>query len=511
MKGMLTMTQIKNIRNLYKFKGKNLNYITKHTGHNYRTVVKYLDKNDFNVDCNKKDGRGRPRKIDAVIPIIDDWLRHDKTAPYKQRHTAKRIFDRLNEEYPDIMDVGYRSICMYVSKRKKEIYNDSKGYLPLDHPEGEAQLDFGQAAFVENGKTITGHYINMTFPYSNANYTQVFMGENQECLLQGMKSIFEHMSCVPYKIWFDNLSAAVILGKNKERNLVEQFEKFAMHYGFEINFCNPNSGNEKGAVENKVGYIRRNMFVPIPNLNNIDEYNKKLLYLCETDMERKHYKKDNKIKELFESEKQYMFKLPDKPFDVCRIKAGIADNYGKIEFETNTYSTSPKHAMSEIIIKVTADKVILMDKQFNVIVTHKRLYGKHEESMKWLPYLETLSKRPTAIKYTRFYNELPGIWKDYITSQDKEGKKNSILTLMQIIKDDEKEGFDLSAKALEKALAAGVSDIDSILITYYRIKNSKVYDNAINEINAEKRTHEIEEYKIDLNVYDCLCKKAVTQ
>lgn len=508
---MLTMIQVKNIRNLYNFKGENINNITKCTGHNYRTVVKYLEKNDFNENKTVNDRRGRPRKIDAVIPVIDKWLVQDKTAPFKQRHTAKRIYDRLKKEYPNIMNVGYRSIAKYVSVKKREIFKDNDGFIPLTHPEGEAQVDFGKADFMQNGRTIMGHYINMTFPNSNGNYTQVFMGENQECLLEGMKRIFEYINHVPYKIWFDNLSAAVILGKNKERTLVEQFEKFAMHYGFEINFCNPNSGHEKGAVENKVGYTRRNMFVPIPVFNNIDEYNKNLLHLCDIDMKRKHYRKDGTIKELFQKEKQYMYKLPDKPFEVCRIKTGITDKYGKVEFETNLYSVSPKFASQEVMIKVSANKVILMDKQFNVIVTHDRIYDKYKESMKWLPYLETLSKRSTAIKYTKFFNELPSIWKDYISSQDKEGKKSSILTLMRIIEDNEKNGLDLSVKALKETLSAGVKDTDSIMITYYRIKNTEFSNNVLNEINISDNISSMKEYKVDINVYDSLCQKAVTE
>lgn len=191
-----------------------------------------------------------------------------------------------------------------LAKKKKEIYKDEGGYLPLEHPRGEAQVDFGQAVFYEKGKLIKGHYLNMSFPYSNGGYTQVFKGDNQECFLEGMKRIFDHIKFVPYKIWFDNLSAAVIIGKNRERNLVEQFERFTLHYGFEINFCNPNSGHEKGNVENKVGYVRRNMFVPIPHYDDIDECNKNLLKLGDLDMQRPHYKKGKTIAELFEEEKK---------------------------------------------------------------------------------------------------------------------------------------------------------------------------------------------------------------
>jgi transposase len=506
---MLTMTQVKRIRKLYFSKGKKVSEISKVTGHNYRTIVKYLEKDDFNKKIKRKeDKRGRPRKIDSVVPIIDRWLEEDKTAPVKQRHTAKRIYNRLKLEYNDLLDVGYRTIANYVSKRKKEIYKDEEGYLPLEHPRGEAQVDFGQATFYEKGKMIEGHYLNMSFPYSNGCYTQVFKGENQECFLEGMKRIFEHIKCVPYKIWFDNLSAAVIIGKNRERNLVEQFERFALHYGFEINFCNPNSGHEKGNIENKVGYVRRNMFVPIPQFDNIDEYNRELLKLGDLDMQRPHYKKGETIAKLLEEEKRFMFKLPEKEFEVCRIKTAIADKYGKVEFETNIYSTSPAYSGEEVILKITADKVIVMNKQFKKLVIHDRIYGKNKESMKWHPYLEVMAKRPNAIKYTRFFNELPDIWKNYIDSQDIEGKKRSLKALMKMIEGDNTEGLINATKAIGETLNNGVSDIDSIIATYYRIKN--VGNAAINEINLKDNVPKVKEYKPDISVYDSLYKKEVS-
>lgn len=115
------MTQIKHIRKLYYSKGKKVSEISRITGHNYRTIVKYLEKDDFNIDIEKKESekRGRPRKIDSVIPIIDRWLEEDKTDPLKQRHTAKRIYNRLKEEYADLLNVGYRTIANYVSKKKE--------------------------------------------------------------------------------------------------------------------------------------------------------------------------------------------------------------------------------------------------------------------------------------------------------------------------------------------------------------------------------------------------------
>ncbi|GAW27811.1 hypothetical protein ULO1_03810 [Carboxydocella sp. ULO1] len=129
-------------------------------------------------------------------------------------------------------------------------------------------MDFGQAEFIENGVKITGHYLNVSFPYSNCGYTQVFKSENQESFLTGLKKNFEHIGCVPDRIWLDNLSAAVVtIKKHGDRDLTEMFKRFALHYGFECNFCNPNSGHEKGSVENKVGYHRRNFFVLSENIS----------------------------------------------------------------------------------------------------------------------------------------------------------------------------------------------------------------------------------------------------
>ena len=512
---MLTMTQIKRIKKMYYSKGKNISKISKATGHNYRTIIKYLEKNDYNneAEIKKEEKRGRPRKIDPVMPIIEEWLMMDKTAPVKQRHTAKRIYDRLKKEHPELLDVSYRTISSYVSKKKAEIYGSQEGYIPLTHPGGEAQVDFGQALFYEKGKALKGHYLSMSFPYSNAGYTQVFKGENQECLLEGMKRIFEHIEKVPNKIWFDNLSAAVILGKNKERTLVDQFERFSLHYGFEINWCNPNSGHEKGGVENKVGYTRRNMFVPIPEFDDINEYNKELLKLGDEDNQRPHYLKNKNLSELLAEEKKYMFSLPNNEFEIGRIKSAITNKYGKIEFETNTYSVSPAYMNKEIIIKATADKIKIMDKDYNEIISHSRIYDKNKESMKWYPYLLVLAKRPTAIKYTGFFNELPDIWKNYINQQEKEEKKKTIKALMKMIDKDNENQFENATIAIKEAMKNNVTDIDSIITTYYCLKNKeRLAINAIseiNEINIKENIPKIEPYVSDIKVYDSLYKKQV--
>jgi len=116
-----------------------------------------------------------------------------KAAPQriKQRHTAKRIHKRLIEEYKDTgYDCSYRTIASYVSLKKRQIYSGKKAYLPLEHPPGEAQVDFGSADFIERGTRYSGYYLTVSFPYSNAGFIQLFKGETFECLSEGLKNIY---------------------------------------------------------------------------------------------------------------------------------------------------------------------------------------------------------------------------------------------------------------------------------------------------------------------------------
>lgn len=282
----------------------------------------------------------------------------------------------------------------------------------MKHFAGEAQVDFGQFSYFDNSESLQkARKLTISFPYSNAAYCQIFHGENAECLLQGIKNIIEHMGVVPYRMVFGNLSTAVAhIGRGKKRTLTNKFKRFIEHYGIEADFCNPVSGWKKGSVENKVGYERRNMFVPVPTILNFKQFNIDLFEQSQKDMNREHYLKKCLIQELFEVDNLAMLELNPIPFHVSRFEEVKADKYGKVRLNTNTYSTSPKMARESVYLEITSDSVIVMDKKYKIIVTHPRLYGKGKESMKWIPYIKLMANRPNALKYTEFYQQLPKIW-----------------------------------------------------------------------------------------------------
>ena len=217
---------------------------------------------------------------------INEWLEKDKRGPRKQRHTSQRIYDRLVREYG--YKGSYSSVRRYVHKKKAEMSSKPKGCLPLAHPQGEAQLDIGEFIYYDvHGQEHNAYSLVMSFPYSNKAYIQAFPSQNQECLLVGMKRIFEYIGGVPTRIRFDNMSTAVAqVLEGAERKLTDGFTRFMLHYRFEADFCNPASGNEKGNVENKVGYSRRNAFVPVPTITSFDEFNESLWAWCENDAQR---------------------------------------------------------------------------------------------------------------------------------------------------------------------------------------------------------------------------------
>lgn len=493
---MLTMEQVYRIRNLRKFEGKSLRKIAEITGYDFATIKKYVEKENFNLEPRPMQQRNG--KLSPYRDVIIKWLEDDEKAPYKQRHTAKRIYDRLKELYPEF-NASDRAIRDFVAKLRNELKIVKEGSLPLDHPPGEAQVDFGDVRFVENGVTYDGQYLNISFPHSNAGYTQLFRSANQECLLEGMKAIFEHIGGVPTAIWFDNMSTAVQkIKEHGERDLTKGFMRFMMHYGFNSNFCNPNSGNEKGSVEAKVGYHRRNMFVPIPEFNDLKEYNKQLLKRLDKDMERPHYKGIGLIKELFEEDKKEFFKLPEVAFEVYRYEFAKADNYGKIRLETKIYSTSPNMAGTQVMIKAGAHDIEIFDCDHNLIVRHSRLYGEQRESMIWIPYLELMAKRPTALKYTGLFNQLPLTLKTFLESCDYESKKQTLRVFVRMTQDTD---IDKALDALEEGIKCGIRDADGLWATYCRLTSGSLPEV---EISLPSSVPELNIYSPDMTVYDQL-------
>ena len=468
------MTEVHDLRKLYYDEGKSITEISRETGRDRKTVRMYLEKEDWNEIRNGSLAEVEYPKLDRFKVDIHSWLTEDKKAKRKQRHTARRVYQRLVEKYQEGFTCSYRTVAGYVVRSKKEIFGQRAGHLPLEHIPGEAQADFGDAEYYEKGQLCSGKYLNLSFPYSNQGYFQLFKGENQECLFEGLVSIFEHIGGVPPRIWFDNTRTIVTrVLKDGGRTLTGDFLRFREHYRFDSVFCNVEAGHEKGNVESKVGYHRRNWLVPVPRFERLTEFNQELLKTCDADAEREHYRKEATIAGLYAADKAALLALPAVPLDVSEYLTVRTNGYGRFYLGNglHEYSVSPRYANSRVLVKITAGEVIPLDKSHQPIVRHQRLYGdSRQQSMQWLPYLTQLSRSPNALKYTGIYPMLPEPLKVYLGKCSR-SDKGKILRVIAAL--TERNSFEGALETVDNALKYAATDIDSLINLHNRI-NGKV-------------------------------------
>lgn len=469
---MTTMDQIHRIRELYYEQDKNLKEIAIIMNCDWRTVRKYVDMEDFNTPSPTPVSKEEHEsKLDPFKLFIDEWLEADKLAPRKQRHTAKRIYRRLRDE-AEGFNCSYRLVALYVAEKKEELrLKKTESYIPLVHHPGEAQADFGFADFYENGKLHhEAKYLVLSFPFSNGGFLQLNYGENMECLLEGLVAMFEHIGGVPTEIWFDNTRTIVTkVIKGGGRNVTERFQRFCEHYRIKAVFMNPESGWEKGNVENKVGYLRRNELVPVPRFDSLADENKYLLDRCELDMQREHYDDDSNrfISELFQEDKARLLPLPSVPFDTALYTTATTDKYGKFTLDAgkHRYSASPAFCESCVNLKITSSNVIVMDKDMHEVVRHKRLYGEDHERMDWLPYLTYIARKPRSLRNSGIYDMMPQTMQIYMDNCESKERGRVLKVLAELT---ERTGFTSAVNTVDEAVRLNAIDPDSLQSLYRR-------------------------------------------
>ena len=462
---MLRMAQIDYIKDLYENEDLSLREISRRTGHSFQTVQKYAYQENWSAEKLPNLEAENYPNLEKYIPSIDEWMELDRKLPRKQRHTAMRIYHRLVDEQG--YQGSYSSVKRYVRKKKFVLKLAAEGYLPLAQPCGHGQVDFGESLYYDaRGKERKGYALTVSFPQSNKGYTQFFPSQNQECLLEGLKRVFERIGGVPLRLRFDNLSTAVAkVLEGGERELTEGFRRFMLHYRFRADFCNPASGNEKGNVENKVGYSRRNAFVPVPTVTSFEAFNEWLWEWCEKDAQRLHYKYKIPIQELWEADRESLLKLPEYPFPVFRYEALSVNKYGFAVIDTNKYGLAPTLAGKTVQAKIFFDHVEFYY-DHHPVGRYRRSYGRDEELYDWTQYVGTLLKKPGAVEHTRFFKQLPQQWQELLAQSRGQERKGALRLLDEIVRDG---NAPLCEDALSMAAENGRTDPDSIRQCYYMI------------------------------------------
>ena len=334
---MISMSTIHSIRQMRK-NGVSIAEIARIAGVSRTTVYAKLADPDLSPELPIK--KTSERMLDDYRPVIEGWLDEDAKTWRKQRHTARRIWHRLRDEYG--VKCCESTVRHYVAELKKQRRAVAEGFLDLVWNPGEAQADFGEADFRVRGVTRRGKYLTVSFPHANVGLTQVFWGETSECVCQGLRNVFEFVGGVPRRAVFDN---ATEVGRRVagEARVSSMFKAFAAHYGLDYTFTNPYSGNEKGSVENAVGFLRRNLMVPPMHAESYGQLSRFMLERCDGLAASSYCPRllDVPVAEVFDEERAALMPLPSTAFDPVRWESRTADKYGLVDIDSNRYLAGP--------------------------------------------------------------------------------------------------------------------------------------------------------------------------
>ncbi|MGO5211273.1 Mu transposase domain-containing protein [Parafannyhessea sp. LCP21S3_E6] len=352
-------------------------------------------------------------------------------------------------------------------------------FLDLDWPAGVAQVDFGHAAFVAGGTRREMPFFVASFPYSNVGLAQVFPGENAECVCQGPGNVFEFVDGVPTRVVFDNATGVgrrVCDGVRTTR----LFEARGAHYGFEHRFREPCSGHGRGSVGNEVGTQRRNLFVPVPRVWDVDGRDERLPGRSRDMSRKEHHGRGRPEPGLFEDDLAAMLALPARPFACVEYRRARADKKGKVRVDgRHWYSTSPECAGREVVVGLWATRVAVMDGDGAVVAEHARAYGDAPtDTTDPASQLPLLANRLGAWRESGAGAALPDDLRENIDALDRRGLGEAAGCMR-----DQRalSGWDATARAASVSLrASGRTGPSAVALAVSRAETGEVsYDEAV--------------------------------
>lgn len=414
---MMTMTDINTIKNLRNNHGHSVNKIRKDLKINWRTAKKYADGDQVPSETIRlKKGLMYEEKWGD---IVSSWLAEDARLTKKKRRTNTQFHKELKEIG---FNGSYRTVCMFVQEWHVTHVDGGvdNGFERLEHPTADAQLDFGTMEVEHKGEFKDVKALVMTFPYSNAGFAVALPSENQECLLIGMKQLFVQAGGVPKNIRIDNMSTAVKKTKSKfeKAQLTDGFQQFANHYGFNTQVCNPRSGNEKGSVENKVGYVRYNFFPTAPRMLDYRSLNKDLYTQLIKDRNRQHYEKNSLIEELWTDEAQALWALPETDYPVRRELIVTTNKYNEILLDNTKIHIPRARNHSLLTAYLTWDKYKIVSGNGEIIGEGDRPYMGNSRRIPWEIIMRDWRRKLSTIHYSRYWKYLPGRIQHYLNTDD---------------------------------------------------------------------------------------------
>ena len=334
----------------------------------------------------------RRPKLGPLVPVIDAILEADKSAPPKQRHTAKRIFERLRDEHG--FCGGYTVVKDYVRRARSHA---REVFIPLAHPPGHAQVDFGECVAVIGGVTVKLHVFCFDLPQSDACFIKAYAAETTEAFLDGHVSAFAFFGGVPLSILYDNtkLAVAKILGDGG-RKRAQAFTELVSHFLFADRFGRPGKGNDKGKVEGLVKFMRLNYLTPIPHAPSLEALNARLVERCLGRQIERAGRHEQTIGERLAADRAAFRELPPAPLEACHKVAARVSSQALVRYRTNDYSVPTRYGYRDALVKGFVDEVVIFCDGAE-IARHARSHGHGDFVFEPRHYLALLEQKPGAL------------------------------------------------------------------------------------------------------------------
>jgi transposase len=408
----------------------------------------------------------RPRwKLGAAIAFVDQILETDKKAPRKQRHTAHRIWERIQREMPECQ-VCERTVRNYVHDRKVTLgLVVQETFVPQSYDWGvEAQVDWYEAYADLSGERTKLQGFSMRGMASGAAFHCAFLHATQQAFLEAHERAFAYYGGVFRRLRYDNLSSAVkkIL-RGQRREETARFIAFRSHWRFESEFCTPGEGHEKGGVEGEVGYFRRNHWVPVPRAVDIADLNRQLLESCHEDERRTIAGRQQSVGAALVVEREHLLPLVAEGMDLAQTSFPTVNSLGCAKVLTNAYSV-PLKAGTQVQAKIYASVVELWH-DGRCVARHERCYRRQQQVLELEHYLDVLYRKPGALAGSRPLEQQrrAGLWPEsfdqiWQSLMDRHGKQNGTRQMVEMLKLTRQHGHERLRQAIEKALATGCAD-----------------------------------------------------
>ncbi|MDQ2088197.1 IS21 family transposase, partial [Herbivorax sp. ANBcel31] len=366
--------------------------------------------------------------------------------------------------HEELIDTGYKgsysTTCIYVRNLKN---TKKEAFIRQIYEFGDVcEFDWGEVKLRENNKIKVYKMAVFTSAKNNTRIAFLYKKEDTQAFIDAHVRFFEITGGVYKTMVYDNMRVAVakFVGPH-EKEATEALKKLSLFYGFKYRFCNIYSGNEKGHVERSVDFVRRKAFSSCIDytFENAVEHLKKIIVKIN----------GNRLEE----EKPYLLPYPGK-YDTAEIKECFVDKYSTVTYLGNKYSVPDYLVGKYISLKSYVEEVVILFGK-EIVAKHKRLYGFNEWNLNIEHYINTLSKKPGALRGSLALSQLQGNLKQLYTKHFKEAPKEYINTLKLI----GEVGKDKVLEKIEELESHNISiNLDNIKSILFR-KNEEegVFDN----------------------------------